>query len=166
MKPFIQLLFVCLLSNAFFCQHSSIEAIPKDTALKTQVIKNDTKIIVQVDSIKYQGRLKIINDSTILVDNKKVMVNEIDQLFFTKNGRKIAGALLIIPGIISGVIAMANASAALVSDLLSSNSSSYYSSSSAFSIVSLFSFSSGVILMISKKKVTSADYEFKVVLKP
>ena len=43
MKPFIQLLFVCLLSNAFFCQHSSIEAIPKDTALKTQIIKNDTK---------------------------------------------------------------------------------------------------------------------------
>jgi hypothetical protein len=119
-----------------------------------------------VDSIKYQGHLKIINDSTILVDNKKVMVNEIDQLFFTKNGRKIAGALFIIPGIISGVVALANASAALVSDLLSSNSSSYYSSSSAFSIVSLFSFSSGVILMISKKKVTSADYEFKVVLKP
>lgn len=166
MKPIIQLLFLCFLSNAFFCQHSSIEAIPKDTVLKTQVIQHDTKIIVQVDSMKYKGRWKMVNDSTILVGKKKVLVSEIDQLIFAKNGRIIAGALLIMQGVISGVIAFINYAAGILYDLLSSNSSSYYTNSRIASIVSLFSFSTGGILMVSKKKVTSAEYEFKVVLKP
>ncbi|MEY5133011.1 MAG: hypothetical protein RLZZ198_1015 [Bacteroidota bacterium] len=165
MKPIIQLLFVCFLSNAFFCQHSRIEAIPKNTALKTQVIQHDTKIIVQVDSMKYKGHWKIVNDSTILVGNKKVLVNDIDQLIFAKHGRFLVGALLIIQGMISGVVALVNYTAGILFDLLSSNSSSYYSNSQIASIVSLFSFSSGGILIVSKKKLTSAEYKFKVELK-
>jgi len=119
MKKTVLLLFICLLNLSSFAQDSEtldngITAI-RQRDLKEVLIKENKKVKIWQDDgseIKsWKGRLKIINDSTIAIDDVQINISDISKIRTPRLAARIIGGILTIGGgtiLIAGVALIGN----------------------------------------------------------
>jgi hypothetical protein len=163
-------LWIC---SASFAQINSIRVINQST--------NETVQIAELQKVKIYtryhktlvGRLYIVNDSIILVDQVPFRISDIQDLYYrpkTQGGSSIAlivsGSVLLVGGAIKySLTAVSNAYSTIVGII---NGSSYQQESYTGSIIAMsgggVALLAGIVRLTIKKRYSAPIYNFQVII--
>jgi hypothetical protein len=170
---YVYIVLFILICGSSFGQSKSILVVNQST--------NESVLITESDKVKIYtqyhktlvGRLYIVNDSIILVDQVPFRISDIQDLYYrpkTQGGSSIAlivsGSVLLVGGAIKySLTAVSNAYSTIVGII---NGSSYQQESYTGSIIAMsgggVALLAGIVRLTIKKRYSAPIYNFQVII--